>query len=129
MQVGGSYLSDHYTLEAAVRCPSNRPTGCPIQLLLLNGPSSGYVRATSINTLPANNQWYICRLDLEHGFANPFPTPSSVMTLRIRNHSEGNADVDQVHLLNASQRVEGTVGDPLSPPSSGSTCTPASNLN
>jgi hypothetical protein len=117
--------SDHYTMEASLRCPYGDPT-CTIAIYV-QGIGVGPTETRTLTvTLPGNGYWYDCRLDSEHGFLDndPFIYDHNSLRVTIGNFNPNRwVDVDRVFLGNHVARVTSTVSDPTGRPAKGPTCT------
>lgn len=126
----GADATDHFTVSAMFRCPAAiGKVNCSGEIGYK--PTGGQIENDANVIIPDDNQWYVCRVDFDHGGSAAWPS-SGGSTVRVfaRNFRSGQVMyVDDVRLGPFTNNVTMTSGDPGPLPPVGSTCTKASSLN
>ena len=111
---------DNYVAEASLKCPSGGPD-CSASLAYIGLGGVSESRSQTV-IIPANDYWYDCRVDFEHGGAAPFVSSHSQVRVQVTNLTANRyLDVDQVAFGLNVDRVGQTAGD-SNPPAVGPTC-------
>jgi hypothetical protein len=118
---------DNWTIESAVRCAS--PSPCPIRLALWGLDPTESARV-SYATLPNDRNWYICRMNYDHGGSAAFNSAHSKLRWEVYNDTGGgNIDIDYTTLAKYSISVRSTQGDLAEPGQLGTPCTLYNRFN
>lgn len=114
---------DNYTAEVMLRCPPNQPTGvCYVGMVYWSIFPAPFEAAVAYAFLPTDDQWYLCKVDYEHGGTTGFGSAHSALVFEVQNLNFNNLRVDFTTLALYTNRTSRTQVDPTSPPEAGPPC-------
>ncbi|HUP69896.1 MAG TPA: hypothetical protein VM142_08770 [Acidimicrobiales bacterium] len=123
---------DEFSAEVMVRCKVKQTTpNCAGTLAVWGYGGAGLTdeRRRQNLSIPSDGQWYLCRLDQEHGFEAGFVERHNFIRWELYVLGPNALDVDFTHLGGFTDRITGTAGDFPSKPLSLPTCSLAGSFD
>jgi hypothetical protein len=109
--------TNNFTHEVMLRCRPNGYGYCGATLAIwaLGGSNPNELRSNAVS-IPADNQWWLCRMDWDHAYSTGLTWNHDFLRFEVYNDYWGaNLDIDYASLSLYHVRVAGTTGDPLPP--------------